>query len=181
MMATLSHPQTRRLAPRPFAVAVVGLYVLSFVSQMLLSAPVIARVGVTPFMLAQIVLIWLWVAVHRRRLRDAGQPTGIVTGVALVYALEVVLLTLLIWIVSTAAPGGGASSDAGIFHLFVILYLLGAMSGDPALGGLQAWLVGAAVMMFVPVLIAIGFSFWAATRPSQPSPDARATQAREFL
>ena len=51
-----------------------------------------------PFVLVQIVLIWLWIVLHRRRLRDAGRPTGIVIGIALIYALEVVLLALLIWI-----------------------------------------------------------------------------------
>ena len=40
------------------------------------------------------------------------------------------------------------------------------MTGDPNLGALQIWLMGFAVVMFLPVLIAIGFSLWAATRPS---------------
>ena len=33
-----------------------------------------------------------------RRLHDAGRPTGLVIGIAMIYALEVVLLMLLIWI-----------------------------------------------------------------------------------
>jgi hypothetical protein len=158
-----------RLAPGPFVLAAIALYLVSFASQMLLSAPVTARMSVVPFVMVQIVLIWLWIVVHMRRLRDAGRPTGIVIGVAMVYALEVVLLTLLIWILASAAGSGGASDDAGIFHLFIILYLLGVMAGDPSLAGLQIWLMGFAVVMFLPVLIAIGFSLWTATRPSASS------------
>ena len=70
---------------------------------------------------------------------------------------------------SAAGGSGGAGGDAGIFHLFVILYLLGMMAGDPSLAGLQVWLMGFAVVMFLPVLIAIGFSLWTATRPSASS------------
>ena len=158
-----------RLTRGPFVLAAIALYLVSFASQMLLSAPVTARVSVVPFVMVQIVLIWLWIVVHVRRLRDAGRPTGIVIGVAMVYALEVVLLTLLIWILASAAGSGGASSDAGIFHLFVIFYLLGVMAGDPSLAGLQIWLIGFAVVMFLPVLIAICFSLWTATRPGASS------------
>jgi uncharacterized membrane protein YhaH (DUF805 family) len=165
---SLLPPVNARLASGPFVLAAIALYLVSFASQMLLSAPVTARVSVVPFVLVQIVLIWLWIVVHMRRLHDAGRPTGIVIGIALVYALEVVLLTLLIWILA-AGGAGGASTDAGIFHLFVILYLLGVMAGDPSLAGLQVWLIGFAVVMLLPVLIAIGFSLWTATRPSASS------------
>jgi uncharacterized membrane protein YhaH (DUF805 family) len=166
-----AHPQTSRLARGPFIVAVVAVYALSFVSQMLLSAPVTSRMSVAPFVLVQIVLIVAWIVLHRRRLHDAGRPAGIAIGIAMIYALEMVLLTLLIWIVS--APSGTsnfADDGAGVFHLFAVLYLLGVLSGDPNLGALQIWLMGFAVVMFLPILIAICFSVWAATRPSQPSP-----------
>jgi uncharacterized membrane protein YhaH (DUF805 family) len=171
MSQSLAHSQTSRLARGPFIIAALAVYALSFVSQMLLSAPVTARMSVLPFVLVQIALIWLWIVLHRRRLRDAGRPTGIVIGIAAIYALEVVLLTLLIWFLSSAAGTSDfADSGAGIFHLFAIVYLLGVMTGDPSLGALQVWLMGFAVVMFLPILIAIGFSLWAATRPSLPAP-----------
>lgn len=159
------------LARGRFALAVIAVYAASFASQVLLSAPVTAQVSVAPFVLVQMALIWLWIGLHSRRLRDAGRPTGIVIGVALVYALEIVLLVLLIWLILAAAgPTGGASSDASIFHLFVILYLLGMMTGDPNLGALQIWLIGFAALMLLPVAIAICFSIWTATRPSLSPP-----------
>jgi uncharacterized membrane protein YhaH (DUF805 family) len=163
--------QEGRLARGPFVLAAIAVYVVGFVSQMLLSAPVIARLSVVPFVLVQIVLIWLWIVLHMRRLRDAGRPTGIVIGVAVVYALEVVLLTLLVWILNpTSGSGDFAGDTAGIFHLFAILYLLGMLTGDPHLGVLQIWLMGFAVLMFLPVLVAILFSLWTATRPSAVPP-----------
>jgi uncharacterized membrane protein YhaH (DUF805 family) len=171
MSQSLAHSQTSRLARGPFIIAALAVYALSFVSQMLLSAPVTARMSVIPFVLVQIALIWLWIVLHRRRLRDAGRPTGIVIGIAAIYALEVVLLTLLIWIVSSPSGASNFADDgAGVFHLFAIVYLLGVMTGDPSLGSLQIWLMGFAVVMFLPILIAIGFSLWAATRPSLPAP-----------
>ena len=159
------------LARGPFVLAVITVYLASFVSQTLLSAPVIGRVGVVPFVVAQVALIWLWIVLHRRRLRDAGRPTGIVIGIAMIYVLEVVLLVLLIWLIlASAGPTGGASSDASIFHLFVILYLLGMMTGDPTLGALQIWMLGFAAVMLLPVAIAVTFSLWTATRTSATSP-----------
>ena len=70
----------------------------------------------------------------------------------MIYALEVVLLALLIWVADR--PGRQqhfADDGAGIFHLFVILYLLGSISGDSNLGGLQIWLMGFAAVMLLPV------------------------------
>ncbi len=123
-----------RLARGPFILAVVAVYVLSFVSQMLLSAPVTARVSVVPFVLVQIVLIAGWIVLHRRRLHDAGRATGMVIGIAMIYALEVVLLTLLIWILSVPSGTSSFADDgAGVFHLFTIIYLLAVLTGDPVL------------------------------------------------
>jgi uncharacterized membrane protein YhaH (DUF805 family) len=174
MSLAAPHPKVGRLARGPFVWAAIAVYLLSFASQMLLSAPVTGRLSVVPFVLVQIVLIWIWIVVHRRRLNDARRSTGIVIGIALVYVLEVVLLTLLIWILTSASGKSGAGDfagdTAGVFHLFAILYLLASLSGDASLGVLQIWLIGFAVVMFVPVLIAICFSIWAATRPSLAPP-----------
>jgi uncharacterized membrane protein YhaH (DUF805 family) len=157
-----------RLAPLPFALAVVVVYLLSFGSQVLLSAPVTARMNVVPFALTQAVLIWLWLVLHAQRLHDAGHPAGLAVGIAAVYALEVVLLIIVVWLMleSGATRGGGAGREAGILNLFVILYLMTLLSGDPGLGALQIWIIGFVAMLLLPVAIALGFSLWAATRKS---------------
>jgi hypothetical protein len=171
MSLSPSLSQNRRLARGPFILAAVVIYVLSFASQMLLSAPVTAPMSVFPFLLIQGVLISAWLVVHQRRLRDAARVTGIAIGIALIYVLQVVLLTLLIWILSSASGGSDfAGSGAGVFHLFAIVALLGGLTGDPGLGGLQIWIVLFASVMFVPVAISVFFSIWVATRPSVTTP-----------
>ena len=161
-------PQDRRLAPLPFTLAVVVVYALSFVSQMLLAPPATGRLGVLPFALVQAALIGVWIMLHMRRLRDAGRPTGLALGVAAVYAIEVVLLVILVWLIlaSTAGTTDSAGPESSIQHLFVILYLFSLMTSDPSLGALQVWMMGFLVVMLLPVVIALGFSIWAATRPS---------------
>jgi hypothetical protein len=95
-------------------------------------------------------------------------------GVACVYALEVLLLLLLVWMILSAGfnrPHESAA-DASILHLFVIIYLLAMLTGDPSLGELQLWMVGLVALIVLPILVAICFSFWAGTRPRalEPSP-----------
>ena len=161
----------------PFAAAVLLVYLLSFVSQMLLSPPVTSRVNVVPFVLVQGVLIGLWVVLHRRRLRDAGRPSGTAIGIAMVYALAVALLVIAVWLLlSNEAGNDGAGSEASILYLFVILYFLAQLTGDPTLGALQIWVMGFVVLMLLPVVIALGFSIWTATRPSKTSAEKPAKE-----
>ena len=115
----------------------------------------------------QVVLIWLWVVLHRRRLRDAGRPSGLAIGIAILYALEVILMALLIWMLT--APAEQTGDAAGIFHLYLLLYLIGSLSGESNLAGLQYWLVGLVGLMLLPALISVIFSLWTATRPSADS------------
>jgi len=165
--APLPPPSTPpRIASGPFTLAVIAIYALSFASQMLLSPPVTGRFNVFPFVLAQLVLIAAWIVLHRRRLRDAGRPTGMVTGIAAIYALEIVLMVLLIGLLlSVPGSSGGASGEASVFQLFVLLYFLSLMSGDPTLGSLQIWMLGFAVLLLLPVVVGVYFSAWTAMRP----------------
>lgn len=157
-----------RMAPLTFAIAVAGLYLAGFASQMLLSPPATRLMGLAPFAFVQGALIWLWYALHARRLRDAGRSTGLAAGIALVYALEVVLLVLLAWLILGFADGSAEKgwSQAGILNLLVFLYLLTLLADGSNLGMLQVWIIGCAVLMLLPVAIAVCFSLWAATRPS---------------
>lgn len=157
------------IKPGPFAVSALVIYVLSFISQMLLSVPVTSRLSVMPFVLAQVVLIGLWIVLHRRRLIDAGRPSGTAIGIAMVYALEVTLLVILVvFMISLSAPeNAGASASNTLLSLFVIFYLLALFGDHAGFGVLQLWLMGLAAVMLLPVVIAVCFSIWAATRPSK--------------
>ena len=67
----------------------------SFLSQFLLAAPITARASVIPFLLVQVAVAWAWYALHVRRLRDAGRPTGAAIALTILYALAIVLLLLV--------------------------------------------------------------------------------------
>jgi uncharacterized membrane protein YhaH (DUF805 family) len=155
-----------RLAARPFVFAVILVCLASFASQMLLSSPVTRWLDVFPFAIVQALLIWLWIALHTRRLRDAGRSSGLAVGIALVYALEIVLLIILVWLILASSPPQLDGAETRVLDLFVILYLLTLMTGDPNLGGLEVWVMCFTALMLLPVVIALGFSFWTATRPS---------------
>ena len=122
--------------------------------------------GVPAILLAA--LIVLWVVLHQRRLRDAGRVTATTIGIAMVYALEVVLLTILVWLIlsTSGSSNDGAGSEATILQLFVLVYFMSLLAGDASLGALQYWIMGFAVLMILPVAIALCFSLWAGTRPS---------------
>jgi uncharacterized membrane protein YhaH (DUF805 family) len=156
-----------RLQPWPFAIAVVVVYLISFVSQALLSSPATAQVGIWPFAVLQVLLTWVWFVLHVQRLRDARQSTGTAAGVAIVYALAVVLLLMIMAMFAEANTTPIQDGARGL-HLFALIYLISVMTNDPLLGGAGYWVAGFLVLILAPVVIAFGFSIWAATRPSVP-------------
>src|SRR5262245_64840517 len=85
-----------RIARKPFALAVLLVYVLVFASQLLLSTPVTRHANVIPFALVQGLLTFSWYVLHAKRLRDAGRGTGVATALAILYAMSVVLFLLLV-------------------------------------------------------------------------------------
>jgi hypothetical protein len=165
MSPILSTGSQHRLAPGRFLIGVGLVYLLGLLSQTLLSAPVTARLGVVPFALAQAALIGAWIVLHRLRLRDAGRPAAIVTGIAAIYALEVVLLIIVVGLM-LGSGGGGAGREATLLNVFVILSLLTLLSSDIQFGAPQIWIAAIMVLLALPVIIGLGFSAWTATRPS---------------
>jgi hypothetical protein len=162
-----SAPPGARLERGRFALAAIAVYGASFFSQGLLFAPVTQRAGVLPFALAQVVLIGLWIVLHRRRMQDAGRPTGLAIGIAIVYAFQAFLQTLLTWLL--IAPAEQTGDAAGIFHLYLILYLIGSISGNSQLAVFQYWVWGFIALVLAPAVVSVIFSLWVATRPSAAS------------
>jgi uncharacterized membrane protein YhaH (DUF805 family) len=155
-----------RTARNPFAMGAVLVYVLIVVSYLLVSQPVVTRSGVAPFALLQVALTYAWYALHARRLRDAGYGTGWALAIAILYCLGVALFLLLDQFVSVMEPKPGIT----FFILLIVLFLYAV------LGGYYTPLVGFALgLLFVivtPLLIALGFSIWAGTRPPRPAENA---------
>jgi uncharacterized membrane protein YhaH (DUF805 family) len=163
-----------RLTPKPFALGAIAVYLASFLSQFLLAAPVTARASVVPFLVVQIALALMWYSLHVRRLRDAGRPTGSAIGLAILYALAIILLLLVMLAID--APGQAAGSEqtpyASVFQVFLIVFLIGMILGDPNLGMFGYVLLGVIALMMLPILIAIAFTIWAGILPTVAGPPA---------
>src|SRR5256886_17080288 len=81
-----------RLAPRAFAAGAAVVYGTAFLSFLLISPPVMLRVGPAPFALVQAIAIWCWFCLHAKRLRDADRGIGVAAAIAVLYALAGVSL-----------------------------------------------------------------------------------------
>jgi uncharacterized membrane protein YhaH (DUF805 family) len=159
------------LSPKPFVIGALAVYLASFLSQMLLGAPVTMQAGLWPFTLVQIVLIWAWYVLHARRQHDAGRPSGMALGVAAIYTLMIVLL-ILVMAVLTASDTSNDSLKAGqgLMQLFAVLFFFSMLFGE--FGGFSVvgyWVIGFVILMLTPVFVALVFSLWTATRPSAPA------------
>jgi len=157
-----------RLAPRAFAASAAAVYGTAFLSQLLISAPVMLHAGLAPFTLVQAIAIWSWFCLHAKRLRDADRGIGVAVAIAVLYALAVILFLLLVALIMP--PGDAARRSAG--DVPSLFFLIATLMADPGLFAYVA--AGIFALVFAPVPMAIALSIWAATRPAgtsaQPSP-----------
>ena len=156
-----------RLAPQVFVVAVIVVYLAGVASHALTMPTIIARTGPWLFAAVQALLIWVWYVLHAKRLRDAGRSVGPAIGASILYALSIILLLILA--VSFYSPLAGQVSDANtasalglILLISIVAILLGSAHYD------LTWLVVAILVLLslLPVIVAIGVTVFAATRPS---------------
>lgn len=154
-----------RLSPQSFVIAVVFVYLAGAASHLLTAPEVIIRAGLWPFVAAQASLIWIWFALHAKRLRDGGRPISLATGASVLYALSVALLIILA--VSFYSPLAGQAPDANaasalglILLLFIVAQLLGSHYDLASL--MVAILL---LLAFLPLILAVIVTLWAATRP----------------
>jgi hypothetical protein len=160
-----------RIPPQIFIVLVGLVYVAGAASHALTVPDVITRAGLWPFIAAQALLIWIWYALHAKRLRDGGRATGLAAAAAILYALAVALMIIVAasfyGALSAQAPDANSASAFGLLLLVsVVAILLGAPHYD------VAWLMVAVSLLlaFVPIVLAVAVSLWAATRPSVRQP-----------
>jgi len=154
-----------RIAPQPFVFSAVALYLFGLASHSLTRPDIMAREGLWPFMAVQAVLIWIWLVLHTKRLRDAGSAGGIAVGASVLYALSIVLLSIMGVGFSNSAGGPMSNPNAGaalnlILMLYVILTLLRSSQSGPALIVIAAL----TILAFVPIIVAVAVTIWAATR-----------------
>jgi hypothetical protein len=160
--------RTGRVKPGPFTLAILFVYLLGFMSQLLMSNQ---HGKLLAFTVVQGGLLWAWYALHASRLRDAGRSTGSAFGVAIVYGLSVLLIILMVWFL--AGPSGNSPTGTKGDELLagmLLLALLGMFYGAFDLGSFGLVIALLVLIALAPALIAIGFTIWAATRRSVTPP-----------
>ena len=161
-----------RLEPRAFVFAAIVVYALGVAAQWLTMPDILLRAGIWPFAVAQALLVWVWYALHARRLRDAGRPVDIAAGAALLYGLSIVLL--LIVTVGYFKPYAGTVDPNATVALNIILLIMVVsaltQSASHDVGALIVTVL--MVLALLPVIVAVAVTLWAATRPrgAEPKP-----------
>ena len=153
-----------RLAPRAFAAGAAVVYATAFLSQLLISPPVMLRAGLVPFALVQAIAIWCWFCLHAKRLRDAARRIGVAVAIAVLYALAVILFLLL---VALLMPFDDAAQTARADEGPAPPWLIATLTAET---GIFAYVAAAILALVIaPVPMAIALSIWAATRPAATS------------
>ena len=156
-----------RLGPQTFIIAVVLIYVAGIASHALTLPDVIKFAGLWPFLAAQIVLVWIWYALHAKRLRDAGKPVGVAVATCLLYVLSVALLVIIAGAFYGALAGQGTDPNAAsALGLILFVSIIAMLSGAPH--DSLAWLIVAILLViaYLPIILAVATTVWAATRPT---------------
>ena len=155
-----------RLSPRPFMIAAIAVYAAGIAAQWLTVPEILTRAGIWPFGAVQAVLIWIWYVLHAKRLHDAGRSVAPAIAASLLYALSVVLLLILAISfyapMAAEVPDANTASALGLILFVAIVAMLGTSHYD-----LTSVVVAILVLLsFLPVILAVGVTVWAATRPS---------------
>jgi hypothetical protein len=156
-----------QLAPAPFGRAVVAIYLLAFLSQLLVSPPLLAHAGAGPFALVQGLATWSWFCLHAKRLRDSGAGIGAASAIAILYGLAVLLFLLTVMLV-----GDPPLTDATVVakpelsDFFILFLFLAMLLGDANLGLFAYVMIAVLLLILIPILLAFGFSWVAFRRPT---------------
>jgi hypothetical protein len=161
------------LRPKAFLAAAILVYGLGAVSHVLTAPGVIATAGPWPFAAIQAVLIWFWFTLHSKRLRDAGVDTGLAVGVALLYALSVVLLVIVEASFAGAISGqtGDAKAASGL-ELILLVSVIALLLGSAHYDATSAVVALLLAVEFIPIVLALAMTAWAASRPSREAQSA---------
>lgn len=156
-----------RLSPRPFIFVAAAVYLAGSASQFLTAPNVMARAGLWPFIVVQALLIWIWFAVHAKRLCDAGRGAGLAAAVSILYTLSVALLIIIAAAFYGALAGQVPDANtAGAYGLILFIWIVAVLLGAPHYD--LAWLLVAILVLIalVPIGLAIAVTLWTASLPS---------------
>jgi len=160
-----------QLRQRPFILCIAAVYAAGVASHWLTTPDVTARIGLWAFAAAQAVLTWLWFVLHAKRLHDAGRSDGLARAVALLYALSIVFLLILAMNFFAGSTGlmGNAGAQSAL-ELILLLYIIQTLAGSMP-HDVGSIVVGVLTLFaLLPLVVALFFTLWAATRPSAQKP-----------
>lgn len=155
-----------RVGQRAFAFGAAAVYAAGLASQWLTASSVIAWGWLWPFMIVQAVLLWTWFSLHAKRLRDGGRPIGLAVGASVLYALSLVLLMIIATgFVGASSTAAGDPNANSALTIILFIWIVATLSGSHSFDFI--WFVVAilTVAAFIPIIVALAVTLWAATRP----------------
>jgi uncharacterized membrane protein YhaH (DUF805 family) len=156
-----------RLPPKPFGRAIVVVYGVACLSQILVSPLLLQWIGWLPFAAMVAIAAWAWFCLHAKRLRDAGSGIRPAAAITMLYVLAMVLLLLLALLLAGATASDATSAPTARLSDFLLpAVLLAQLSDDAGLGLFAYVLVGMLLLIVIPIAMAIGFSIWSGSRAS---------------
>src|SRR5271170_8108706 len=158
-----------RLAPQAFIIAAILVYLVGIASHLLTGSSVVLHAGLWPFLFAQALLIWIWFAIHAKRLHDTGRTAGLAAGVSILCALSIALLVIVAASFYGALAGQIPDADANTksaLGLILLVSIIAILFGAPHYD--LAWVMVAVLLLIavLPVVLAVAVTLWSATRPT---------------
>jgi uncharacterized membrane protein YhaH (DUF805 family) len=156
-----------RLTPKAFWLSLLGVYAAGISSQFLLMSDVTARSGVWPFVAVHAIVLWMWTALHIKRLRDAGRPAAGAWTVAVLYGLSVGLALLLVATIMMPTTGV-TDSPAQAWLAFALVAVLFMFLFDGDFGPISLMFKVLALIACLPFILSFAFSLVTGLRRSVP-------------
>jgi hypothetical protein len=131
------------IKPQPFALVAIGIYALNLIAGSVLDGQFVMRAGLWPYVALQLLLTWIWFAVHKKRLADAGKGYTVAASLAFIYLVGVAILATLTAGSSAATinPDAKESSVSLFGAIFAILFINTLFTGDFFLIALLIFLI----------------------------------------
>ncbi len=153
----------------PYFRSLIALAIGAALSHMLTAPAVTAQIGLLPFVITQLALLWWWYALIVKRMRNAERSFLGVTAVGIIdlFALLLLAVMLVLQFSDTTIGAAGPYIPASISLLiYPLVFLFNVLTGpSPNPQDLQVALLVFAVL--APLLLTIFYSLWAAAQPSE--------------
>lgn len=161
------------IKPQPFAIVVIGIYVINILAGSILDGQFVMRAGIWPYVGLQLLLTWIWFVVHRKRLADAGKGYAMAASLAFIYLVGVLILA---GFMAASAPAvldkvDPADPRVSLFGVIVaVLFINTLFTGDFFLIALFIFLLLGLPLLFALIVVIYSIVTGARTSLSQEPP-----------